>query len=45
MQINIQIKDKKESEEIKKFRDSKYKYLSLPKFFIHAVNELMKREK
>ena len=45
MQINIQITNDKESEEIKKFKDDKYKYLSMPKFFVHAVNELMKREK
>jgi hypothetical protein len=45
MQTNIQIKDKEESEKIKKFWKDKYSYLSLPKFFQHAVNELMKREK
>ena len=45
MQINIQIKDKKESEKIEKFWKKKYNYLTRAKFFIHAVNELMKREK
>jgi hypothetical protein len=45
MQTNIQIKDKEESEKIRKFWVKNYRYISLPKFFIHAVNELMKREK
>lgn len=44
MQINIQIKDKKESEKINKFWLKHYSYLKRPMFFIHAVNELMKRE-
>jgi hypothetical protein len=45
MQTNIQIKDKEESEKIKEFHKKHYSYLSVAKFFIHAVNELMKREK
>ena len=44
MQTNIQITDKEESDKIKKFHKKNYGYLSLSKFFQHAVNELMKRE-
>jgi hypothetical protein len=44
MQANINIKDKELSEQIQKFRDTRYRHMSMTKLFIHALVELMKRE-
>jgi NADH:ubiquinone oxidoreductase subunit B-like Fe-S oxidoreductase len=43
--VNIQFKDGTLSKKIKKFHEKKYDHMTIPKFFLHAVFELMKREK
>jgi hypothetical protein len=45
LQPNIQISNEKQEEKIRAYHDKNYSYMSMPKFFEHAVNELMKREK